>query len=292
MKLAQRIVLGYYRNKLRTLALISPVRAAEAAFQLLCTPYSKRKTYKPPPVFEKAGKLSFEIENYVIKGFAWEPREPANGKKILICHGFDSSSYKFDRYITPLLKLGFEVLAFDAPAHGLSTGKTINARLYRDVVLKINELHGPIDGIIAHSFGGLAVALAVEQLEDNEHKRLVLIAPATETTRSISSFFTYIPVSEKVRAEFDKLIEKVGGNPASWFSVSRVMQQITTPTLWVHDKDDKVTPYEDMQHLIEKNLSHIEFEITQGLGHSNIYKDNRITKKIVSFLGELVKSNQ
>jgi alpha-beta hydrolase superfamily lysophospholipase len=292
MKLAQRLVLGYYRNKLRTLALLSPARAAEEAFKLICTPYSKRRFYTPPLVFEKATSLSFKLANFELKGFKWHPTEVANGKRILICHGFDSNSYNFERYITPLLELGFEVLAFDAPAHGLSTGKTINAGEYRDTVLKINELYGPIDGIMSHSFGGLAVALAVEKLEDNQHKRLVLIAPATETTRSITSFFKYIPVSEKVRAEFDKLIERVGGNPASWFSVSRVIQQISTPTLWVHDKEDNITPFEDMQHLLAKNLQHVEFEITEGLGHSKIYRDNRITDKVVAFLSELIEKEK
>ncbi|TDH26533.1 alpha/beta hydrolase [Segetibacter sp. 3557_3] len=287
MKLAQRIIIRYYVNKIRTLALISPRRAAEEAFRLFCTPYSKRKVHKAPAIFEKANKLSFALGQFTINGFRWQPREHANGKKILICHGFDSRSYKFDRYIDPLLNEGFEVLAFDAPAHGTSTGSTVNANQYRDMVLEINNRYGPIDGIMAHSFGCIAVALAIEQLENNTEKRLVLVAPATETTRAINTFLSYVPVSLRVREEFEKIIEELGGNPASWFSVSRVIQQIKTPTLWAHDQEDPVTPYEDMKHLVDKNLSHLQFEITRGLGHSNLYKDSRVAKRIVSFLSEL-----
>lgn len=286
MKLAQRIVLNYYKRKLSAIAIANPRKAAETAFKLLCTPYTKRRVYEAPGLFIKAQKLSFQLFGETINGFQWQP-DQHNGKRVLICHGFDSYSYKFDHYITPLLELGFEVLAFDAPAHGTSTGKTINAQQYRDVILKINELHGPVDGIIAHSFGGIAVALAVEKFNQNENKRLVLIAPATETTRSIEQFFSYIPVSKKVRAAFDQLIEEIGGNPASWFSVSRVMQTITTPTLWVHDKDDTITPYEDMQHLLQKNLPHVRFKITEGLGHSDIYKDPHVQQQIVQFIAEL-----
>jgi pimeloyl-ACP methyl ester carboxylesterase len=291
MKLAQRLVLGYYKNKFRTLALISPKKAAEEAFKLLCTPYSKRKVHKAPPVFEKAGKLSFTLGSNTINGFRWVPKAKSNGKKIMICHGFDSNSYKFDNYITDFLELGFEVLAFDAPAHGTSTGKTVNANQYQEMVGVINDKYGPIDGFMAHSFGGLGVAIAIEKMKDHEQKRLVLIAPATETTRSINTFFKYIPVNDKVRVEFDKLIEEVGGNPASWFSVSRVMENITTPTLWVHDKEDTVTPYEDLHPLVEKKLPHIQFEITQGLGHS-AYRDNKIMKQVISFLAELKTQGQ
>ena len=47
-------------------------------------------------------------------------------KKFLILHGFESSAFNFDRYIKPMIKLGYEVVAMDAPAHGKSEGKTIN----------------------------------------------------------------------------------------------------------------------------------------------------------------------
>jgi alpha-beta hydrolase superfamily lysophospholipase len=286
MKLAQRIVLGYYRNKFKTLALISPRKAAEEAFKLLCTPYSRRKNIIPAPaVFKEAENLSFTLAENTIRGFRWRPKKD-NGKKVLICHGFDSSSYKFEKYITGLLDLGFGVLAFDAPAHGISTGKTVNAHQYQQVVLKIYNDYGPVDGFLAHSFGGLAVALAIEKINNHQHKRLVLIAPATETIRLINTFFSYIPVSDKIKVEFDKLIEEIGGNPASWFSVARVLQQVTTPTLWVHDKKDSVTPYEDMHHLVEKKLPHIDFEITEGLGHS-LYNDDAVMKRIIAFLNEL-----
>jgi alpha-beta hydrolase superfamily lysophospholipase len=288
MKLAQRIVIGFYVYKFRILALFSSKVAARAAFNLFCTPYTKRKTYNAPKIFLTADKLTFDLDGLVINGFGWIPKENNNGKKVLICHGFDSYSYKFDRYVGPLIKSGFEVLAFDAPAHGTSSGKTIKVTEYRKMILTINDMFGPVDSIMAHSFGALAVALAVEELEDAAHKRLVLIAPATETTFAIETFFKHVPVSKKVRLEFEKLIEDLGGNPASWYSVARVMQKINTPTLWVHDKEDAVTPYEHVHHLVERNLPHIRFEITSGLGHSNIYKDNRIKKRIIEFLCEPV----
>ncbi|WP_207493207.1 alpha/beta hydrolase [Aridibaculum aurantiacum] len=288
MKLTQRIVLGFYTNKLKLLGLFSPHKAAEEAFRIFCTPYSKRKNYQAPPIFEKANKVNFIFNGETIHGFQWWPAV-SNGHKILICHGFDSHSYKFDRYIEPLLEKGFEVLAFDAPAHGLSSGKTINAAMYRDTILEICRRFGPVDGIMAHSLGGLAVALAVEKMPYNLHKRLVLIAPATESTRAIEGFFKYIPVSKRVRAAFDKIIMEMGGYPAEWYSVARVVQHLTTPTLWIHDREDTITPFADMEHLIDLQLPHLNFEITKGLGHSNVYRDNDISEKIIKFLSAIVK---
>lgn len=288
MKLAQRIVLHYYRNKFRLLAAVSPRRAAEQAFKLFCTPYSKRQVYVAPPVFSQAEKLSFKLGEETIYGFGWKPLQ-SNGHKILICHGFDSYSYKFDKYIQPLLDKGFEVYAFDAPAHGLSTGKQISAVTYRDTIIEAHRRYGPMDGIMSHSFGGLAVSLAVEQMNDNTHKRLVFMAPATETTRSIESFFSYIPVSKKVRDEFEKLIMEIGGYPSTWYSVARVIQQQTTPTLWIHDEEDNITPYADMEHLMNMNLEHVQFKITKGLGHSNLYRDKQVNEDVIQFFTTMLE---
>jgi hypothetical protein len=39
-----------------------------------------------------------------------------------------------------------------------------------------------------------------------------------------------------------------------------------------------------MQHMLDLNLPHLSFEITKGLGHSNLYRDQTITKKVVHYL--------
>lgn len=282
MKLAQTIFLSYYISKFKLLALISPEKAARNAFELFCTPYTRRRTYETPDVFEEAEKIHLSFRDHDIHGFSWQPKVP-NGRKILICHGFDSLSYRFAQYIEPLINHGFEVYAFDAPGHGLSSGKTINALLYCDMILEVAKKYGPFDAFMAHSFGGIAVTLAIEKMETDLPKRLVLIAPATETTRSVTDFCRHLKIDKRLRSELEKLIVTVGGQPASWYSVARIIQSISTPTLWLHDKKDRITPYEDMHHLTELSLPHVEFVITEGLGHS-LYRDNQICNQIVGFL--------
>jgi len=285
MKLAQRIVLGYYRLKFKLLELISPKIAAKEAFELFCTPYSRKRKSEAPEAFKMAEKVSLSVHNNTVQGFKWVP-EQTKGIKILIVHGFDSRSYRFDKYIEPLVNEGLEVFAFDAPGHGLSSGKTINALLYRDMILKAIEDHGPFDGIMAHSFGGIAVSLAIEELQSNLPKRLILIAPSTETTRSVTDFSPFLHLSKKLKNELENLILEISKYPVSWFSVARVIQKATVRTLWIHDLKDNITPYEDMKHLRELNLPHVEFLITEGLGHS-LYREDEIVDKIIMFLKEL-----
>jgi pimeloyl-ACP methyl ester carboxylesterase len=285
MKLTQRLLVSYHFAKLKALGMISSRKAAEKAFELFCTPFPA-KGFKIPAVFEKAEKLHFKSSQLSIRGFRWQSEHPG-GKKILILHGYSSNAYKFEHYISPLLKAGFEVCIFDAPAHGRSDGKLINAALYRNMVLEAEKLYGPFYGLIGHSLGGLAASLAFEKFAGNNQRKLVLIAPATETSTAINNFFALMPFDQKIRDEFPKIIRKISGQDVSYFSVSRMVQHIQAPVLWIHDKQDMICPYKDVKPLQKMKLPHVQFLITDGLGHNQVYKESSTCKLVVRFLSSV-----
>ena len=281
MKLKQRIAIGYYKTKLNTIALISPRKAAERAFDLFCTPFASGRKLKAPPVFHQAEKLSFQFSHQTIHGWIWRSEQP-DPKKILIVHGFNSYSYKFEKYVSYLKREGFEVMAFDAPAHGLSSGKKINALLYRDMILYIEKSYGRLFGIISHSLGGLAASLAAEKIPSLQ--KLVLIAPAAETNRAVDNFFNLIRLNHSIKKDFEELLIELAGQPISYFSIGRALKKINANTLWMHDTEDKICSFEDVVPVQDMKLTHVRFYITNGLGHSQIYKENKVAKEVISFL--------
>ncbi|MFP5042809.1 alpha/beta hydrolase [Parasediminibacterium sp. JCM 36343] len=281
MKLGKRIALRYYKTKFRLLGMVSPKEAAKRAFELFCTPYSGKPQRLEPGIFAKGEKITVKTEGgLILRGWRWQPEKPT-GKTILILHGFDSCSYKFEKYIRPLKKEGYTVLAFDAPGHGLSDGKTINSLQYKKSILAVDKKFGPLYGIMAHSIGGLAASLASEKLPRLD--KLVLIAPPVEITRSIDAFSKMLSLSKVVKKSLYKFVVKLGQRPVSYYNAGRAIQQITTPTLWVHDEEDKVCPYDEVKTIQELNLPHVSFYITKGLGHSNIYREPETVKTIVDF---------
>lgn len=280
MKFSQRLALSYIRTKFKLLSSISKKKAAEKAFDLFCTPQFRNK--KPlPKIFEQAESLHFSLEGLRLQGWRWNK---PGGKKLLIIHGFESSVTNFDRYVKPFVKKGYEVLAFDAPAHGRSSGRKITAPLYKKAIQEIHKRYGPVQSFMAHSFGGLAVSLALEEISHNADYRLVLIAPATETTTAIDSFFRFLKLDDSIRPEFEKIIIRAGGVSAAYYSISRAVKHIRAKVLWLHDEDDDTTPVSDVLKVKAENHPHIEFVITKGLGHRRIYRDNKVTKSIVDFL--------
>jgi esterase/lipase len=279
MRLAQRLALRYIRTKFKIYSGISKRLAARRAFKLFCTPqYRNRK--KLPPVFEKAEKLQFTFEGEQVRGYRWN--HPA-GKKLQILHGFESSVINFDRYIKPLVRKGYEVIAFDAPAHGRSTGKRINVLIYKNMIKKVWELYGPVQNYIAHSLGGLALSLALEETEHDESHKAVLIAPATETTTAVNSYFRFLKLDNSIRGEFDRLIRELSGQPPEWYSITRAAENIRAQVLFLQDRDDDMTPFRDMEPLMNRNYPNFRFIISEGLGHRRIYRDNKSSKAIVEF---------
>ena len=283
MKIKQSLLTLYNKERLRLIGILSARKAAAKAWRLMCTPFNGKNITKTPPLFDSASPVEFPIQKWKVKGFHFKPEGDVQlDKKILICHGFDSSSYRFARYIPSFLKAGFQVFAFDAPGHGFSDGKTINAFIYRNTILEIEALFGPFYGIMAHSLGALAASLAAEEM-NNPDKKIVLIAPATEVKTIFSNFFKTVPLTRKTRKAFDDLIVEKSGYKTEWFSVARAIEKVSSQVLWIHDTEDKMCPYEDTLTIRQKALPNVQFITTTGLGHTRIYISHEIHDSIVDF---------
>ncbi|MEN9697958.1 MAG: hypothetical protein RLZ56_1379 [Bacteroidota bacterium] len=282
--ISERIYLQFLRTKFKTIGKLAPAVAGKLAFNLFCTPFPKYRKTKAPAIFHQAKKLSFTLHSgLIIKGFEWQAPKP-NGKTILICHGYASYFYKFEQYIQPLLKQGFRVIGFDAPAHGQSEGKYINAAVYKDAIEQIMEAFGPIDHFMGHSLGGLTLALIAESIPNQEQHKFVLVAPATKTTTTFESYFAMMHLSEPVRQGFLLALSQLTHLPISYFEADRAIAQYKGQLLWVHDQGDRICPFKDLEKFKETAPENIKFLITNGLGHNKVYKTPEVIDQIITFL--------
>jgi pimeloyl-ACP methyl ester carboxylesterase len=280
MKLAQKLALNYLRAKLNFTAVFSKRKAAEMAFEIFATPFRRSKK-KEAPVFLKADRLFVQVEGKRVAVYRWNK---GGIRKVMILHGFESSSWNFDRYISPFIKKGYEVIAADAPAHGASEGTQITLPLYVKTIATIYQEFGPVQSFMAHSFGGLAITHFIEQVPHDDQVRIALIAPATETTTAIRTLYKMLELDEKVQECFEEIVLERSGVASSYYSIPRALQHIHASILWIHDEDDDVTPLKDVKPIIKKAPANIEFMITKELGHRKIYRENKVVKKVVEFL--------
>ena len=279
MKLTQRLAIGYVQTKFKLLSAISKKKAAEKALVVFGTPFMK--SIRKAPI-KNAEVIHFQLNNKKMNGYRWNHPQP---QKALILHGFGSAAHKFEDYALLLIEKGFEVLAFDAPAHGNSEGDTTNAIEYSEMIQEVMERFGPIENFIAHSFGGISLSLALEQVTHDANTKVVFIAPATETTSAVDGAFKMLKLkNETVRNEFEKIILNLTGKNVAWFSMRRAMDHIKASLLWVHDEEDDITPWADALKVKEDNHPNIKFVCTKGLGHRKIYHDDNIKKQVIDFM--------
>jgi pimeloyl-ACP methyl ester carboxylesterase len=275
----QQIMLALLKTKIRLASFVSIKWGAEVAFSMFSTPY--RKSEKPKPaIFKKAENFSIKVNGENINGYRWNAIAK---KQLLILHGFESRAYKFDMYIGPMLAAGWGVVIMDAKAHGKSEGDSIIIPDYVSMIQHLENDFGKFSAYLAHSFGGIAVSLHLEKAK-NTAARLVLIAPATETDTAINLFSKIVDLKKEVRIAINDLILEKSGNPTSFYSLKRIVPTIENKILWVHDKNDKITPLSDMESLMIDQLSHVEFIITEGFGHSRIYKEKEVIGSVIAFI--------
>ena len=273
------MMLSYFKTKIRLASLASVRWGAQIAFDMFSTPYRKSKKPKPT-IFKQAENIKITVNDCQINGYKWNP---SANKQLLILHGFESRAYKFDMYIAPLLNKGWGITIMDAKAHGKSEGKQIILSDYVAMIETLEKIYGKFSGYLAHSFGGIAVSLHLEK-SPNDDAKLALIAPATETETAILLFSKIVGLKAQVVNTIDDLILEKSGKPTSFYSLKRIVPTLNNKILWVHDQNDKITPLSDVQPLIDQHPRHVEFVNTNGLGHSRIYKEEKVIDRVVDFL--------
>ena len=76
-------------------------------------------------------------------------------KKVLLVHGWSGRGTQLVKIADELVQMGYQIISFDAPAHGKSQGKNTLMPEFIASILEIEKQFGPFEFAIGHSLGGL-----------------------------------------------------------------------------------------------------------------------------------------
>jgi pimeloyl-ACP methyl ester carboxylesterase len=266
--------IGVYLNGL---AYINPSLAAKKGFNLFCNPMAQ--ALKPYQIsFLEKGKHDIIIhEDTKIQTYKW-----GNGsKKVLLIHGWASNTFRWKATIEHLSENDFTIYAFDAPAHGLSSGKILHVILYSkiiDLFLKKNE---EIGHIISHSIGGFATVYWLFQNQENNIKKVILMGVPGEASDFFDFYKKILGLTDRTLKILTSEFVKILGHDPSYFSASTFAKKVKTQSLIIHDKGDKDTSHENSIKL-HANWKNSRLLLTDGLGHS--LKSNALLQDIVQYI--------
>ena len=115
----------------------------------------------------------------------------------MLMHGWSGRATNFYLIIEALIRLDFDIYAFDAPAHGKSSGLTTNLPEFIVTLDSLLRHLGPFEVILGHSGGAFASLYVC--VNHSEIRKLILISPFDKVIDLFKKYFELIGLGEKAR---------------------------------------------------------------------------------------------
>jgi hypothetical protein len=227
-------------------------------------------------------KFQIQVHGKTIQCWKW-----GSGPPILAVHGWNGRGVNLHPLFAPLLQQGFAVVAFDAPAHGVSEGDYTNYFEFTDTVRAMVDAMGEknVVGIVAHSLGGAAVINCLSK--EGMSPKTVLIAPALRLKELLFNTFKTHGVPSYLYHSIIKEIEKEYGYSIERDNPFLLLKQMDNRVMIAHDQADALIPFADAKVLAD-GYSHILLYATQGLGHKSILNDPCTVDRVIQYLTQPV----
>lgn len=263
----------------KILTAISPFLASRFAARLFLTPFKYKLPKREEEMDAKSRQAPLTLPHYQREILVYEYGN--SSKKILLAHGWSGRGTQLAVMAEDLLKAGYSVVSFDAPAHGKAPGKMSMMPHFIEAIEVIEKKYGPFEAVIGHSLGGMASLKAVS--DGLPVKKLVIIGTANSVTRITKEFAQNMKMNDRVAAIMKSYFDKKFGVDMDTLSGAVSAEGVQIPTLVIHDEDD-VDVRIDSAYEIHENLENSEIFTTKGLGHRRILGNSEVINKIIKFL--------
>lgn len=264
-----------------SLGRLFPGIASNIALKLFGTPRYRARHKTSDPILESSASFKFESNGLRLKGYEWGTGD----QYILMVHGWESRGTALRTFAPDLVKKGFKVITFDAPAHGDSAGERTNIVEYANAIIDLIRLKGKPFGIIAHSFGGAATIFAFHRLASElSAKKVVLVASPRNIEDPINEAISTLNLPGNVAKKFIQKIEKILDLKVQETSLANASGAVNIDEiLLIHDQDDQMVPLLSSETTFEA-FDNARMIITKGLGHYLLMKDPKVIQKVVEFM--------
>jgi pimeloyl-ACP methyl ester carboxylesterase len=265
---------GLYIN---ALSYINAEKAKVIAYNLFSQPHKgKIKKEKLPKTLLIPAFETFEYQNESIQTYIWK----GNHEVIFLAHGWESNSSRWKKLLPYLKLLGKTIIAIDAPAHGLTSGKEFNAPKYAEYINVVAQKYPP-KYIIGHSIGGGAISFYLHLFNNSIVEKVVLLGSPSDFQIINNNYVALLGLNNKVKKLLEEYYTERFGIPFEEAKGHYFAKNFTQKAIIAHDIDDDIVRVVEGQKYAStwKNSEYIE---TKGLGHS--MHDAVLYERISKFL--------
>jgi esterase/lipase len=265
---------GLYVN---ILSLIAPNKATQLAYTLFSEPRDGRLNEDSLPQFlVDTEKETHTHDNLEFQTYTWK----GNDTVILLVHGWESNASRWKKILPYLKKSGSTIIAVDAPAHGLSSGKEFNIPQYAAYINILAQKFKP-SYLIGHSIGGKTCLYYQSVYQNDLIKKMVILGAPSDFNIILNNYINMLSLNSIISKGLEAYYLNHFKLQLKNFSGKVFASQIKTEGLVAHDLGDKVVLFAEGKKIADnwKNALFIE---TSGLGHS-MHSDD-LYEKVYQFL--------
>jgi pimeloyl-ACP methyl ester carboxylesterase len=261
-------------------ALLAPDLAGAWAERLFLTPPRPRDAALTALDLVDAKSGLLEHKGRAIATWTWGARS-REAPAVLLAHGWGGNAAQMRGFVFPLLSAGYRVVAFDQPAHGVSEGRLSGLPDFADVLARVAWQAGDVRGVVAHSLGGAAAALAIAR--GLPVGRAVVIGTSLDVGAYARRFARWHGMPERVREAMQAAIEERFGVRWAQLDVAKLAPRLAAPALVIHDRDDRAVPCTEAARLAHL-WPQARLLLTRGLGHRRILEDESVARAAADFI--------
>lgn len=272
---------GRLRWVFRFLSALSPALAARLAMRLFLTPIARPIEAEEAEFLATARSRRLATPLGRLQVYEWPG--PAAAPAVLVVHGWISHAARMAEVIRALCGRGLRVVAFDAPAHGRSSGTQADLPAFRQAIDAVTAACGPFQGVLAHSFGALTTAAWLSEQAAPQLRAAVLVGMMNNIGHVFESFSQAMALNPEVIERLRALFRtRYGGDPET-FSSDRLVAPLQLPILVVHGGIDELVPVGHASQ-ISSQLRDGRLLLVGHLGHSAPLRDPDTVAQIADFL--------
>lgn len=267
------------RGSFQLLSIVSPRLSGRLAARMFLTPRKRSISARAEQIMSQAEMKTVRHGSRQLAVYVWGETGPL----VFLHHGWEANASTMRGFVRPLLRQGFRVLAFDAPAHGASEGKQTNLIDYGSAMQTVAYEYGYPQAIIAHSAGAAATLLMLSRDPAFAVERVVSLGAPSRLNDMIVVWTSFLGLSQTtVERMKQRLVDQVGVNVDS-IEVETAVRNVNIPGLIIHDTDDAIVSYANGE-AIAQNWQTASLVTTTGLDHRGALQDRNTIRQVVDFV--------
>jgi uncharacterized protein len=242
------------------------------------------RTFNARPLPEGCAERKFTGADVMLDGWECKTRVERRGTVIYL-HGIADNRGSSVGAIGTFLPLGFDVIAYDARAHGTSQGEhcTYGFHEKRDLQRVIDQSGVEEVVLLGHSLGA---AVALQAAAIDPRVRAVIASATFSDLRSIAIERAYYMPSWSLGPAFARA-EHLGRFVVDEASAVKAAEQITVPVLLLHGARDGETPPAHSERVFNALRVPGKLIIVPDSDHNNVLTQT-VWRQVVDWLAAVI----